>query len=349
MRVLGATSSNFTNNVDYSNLIAPFGQPGAATATKSATVPSGFASGNGYFAIYGGASGSTAVSYTTSLSGGTWSTITGVNLNGAARGISYIDTGTNKYWVYGNDTNGKFTYTTNGTPFGTRSEVDAGGGSNAQSATIMIYCDGAARPFVAVGGHATTGIYIRTATAIGGPWTAATHASQTGGSVQGIAWGGTGTGSDKRLIFTVGGNAANATYFSAANDTTSYTLQTVTSLGDCRGLAYTGTHWLYLGDNRLGRAAAASFNNTTGNVISNVTPVGYPGTVRGLAASPSGSGICYISGGGNNIIYSTDHGLNWSNASLTPSGTSQMKMFMDYSQIVAYSSNSANISYRSYP
>jgi hypothetical protein len=350
MRILGTTSSNFTDsNVDYSTLIAPFSQPAAGTATKSATVPAGFASGNGYYAAYGGAAGSTTVSYTTSLSGGTWSTITGVNANGAARGISYIDTGSNKYWVYGNDTNGKFTYTTDGTPFGARSEIDAGGGANATGSTMMVYCAGAARPFVAVGGHATTGIYIRTATAITGPWASATHTSQSVGNsgVQGIVWGGTGTGSDKRLIMVIGGNGAGATYFSAANDTTSYTLQTVTG-GDCRGLAYTGTHWIYLGDNQLGRAPAASFNNTTGNAITYSTyPAVFPGTKRGLAATPNGNGVCYASGGGT-AVYSTDHGANWSSASETPALASQVKMYIDSNNIIAYSSADANISYRTY-
>lgn len=347
MRILGTTAS-MVNVVDYATLIAPFGQPAAGTATKSATVPSGVASGNGYYAVYGGAAGATTMSYTTSLSGATWSTVTGVNANGAARGISYIDTGTNKYWVYGNDTNSKFTYTTDGTPFGTRSEVDVVATSNATGATIMVYCPGAARPFVAVGGHNTTGIYIYTATAITGPWTSATHTSQSVGnsSVQGIAWGGTGTGSDKRLIMVIGGNGAGATYFSAANDTTSYTLQTVTG-GDCRGLTYTGTHWIYLGDNQVGRAPASSFNNTTGNVITYGNPTGTPGTVRGLASSPSGSGICYLSGG-TTILYSTDHGANWSTATATPALTSQTKMFMDNNNIIAYSSGSANISYRTY-
>lgn len=345
MRILGTTSSGRADTTDYSNLIAPFSQPAAGTATKSATVPAGFASGNGYYAAYGG--GSTTVSYTTSLSGGTWSTITGVNANGAARGISYIDTGSNKYWVYGNDTNGKFTYTTDGTPFGTRSEIDAGGGANASGATMLVYCAGADRPFVAVGGHVTTGIYIRTATTIGGTYTNATFSAQSGGSVQGIAWGGTGTGSDKRLIMVIGGNAAGATYFSAANDTTSYTLQTVTG-GDCRGLAYTGTHWIYLGDNQLGRAPAASFNNTTGNAITYSTyPAVFPGTKRGLAATPNGNGVCYASGGGT-VVYSTDHGANWASASETPAIASQVKMYIDSNNIIAYSSADANISYRTY-
>jgi hypothetical protein len=346
MRILGTTSSNFTvSNVDYSTLIAPFSQPDAGTATKSATVPAGFASGNGYYAAYGGGSGATSVSYTTSLSSGTWSSFGGVAASGAARGISYIDTGTNKYWVYGNDATGTFTYTTDGTPFGTRSSVEVLG-SGSSGATIMVYCQGAARPFVAVGGT-TTGIYIRTATAINGTWSNATFTNTSGGSVQGIAWGGTGTGSDKRLIMVIGGNAAGATYFSAANDTTSYTLQTVTG-GDCRGLAYTGTHWIYLGDNQLGRAPAASFNNTTGNAITYSTyPAVFPGTKRGLAATPSGNGVCYASGGGA-AVYSTDHGANWASASETPALASNVKMYIDSNNIIAYSSADANISYRTY-
>jgi len=346
MRILGTTSSGRADVADYSTLIAPFSQPAAGTATKSATVPAGFASGNGYFAEYGGAASSSTVSYTTSLSGGTWSTITGVNTNGAARGISYIDTGSNKYWVYGNDTNGKFTYTTDGTPFGTRSEIDAGGGANANGATMLVYCDGAARPFVAVGGHVTTGIYIRTATTIGGTYTDATFSPQTNGAVQGIAWGGTGTGSDKRLIMVIGGNGAGATYFSAANDTTSYTLQTVTG-GDCRGLAYTGTHWLYLGDNQFGRAPAASFSGTTGNSITYSTPSPFPGTKRGLAASPTYNGVCYASGG-NTTVYSTDHGATWASATTTPSVASNRKMYMDSNSIVCYSNAGSDISYLTY-
>jgi hypothetical protein len=343
MRILGTTSSAYSLN--YSVLLAPGSQPDTAIYT-SATVPSGFMSGNGYYVKYGAPTSSVtatgSISYATSINGG-WTYKT-IQSQGQARGITYIDTGSSKYWVYGNDTTGQFSYTSDGTPQGTLSTVSPVS-SGATSATIMMYCNGAARPFVAVGSNAT-GIYVATATSISGTWSTATTLPQTGASVQGIAWGGTGTGSDKRLIMVMGGNGANATYFSAANDTTSYTLQTI-AIGDCRGLAYTGTHWLYLGDNSLGRAAASAFNNTTGNVITNPSPAVYPGTVRGLAASPTGNGVCYLSGG-TTIGYSTDHGATWAAVTSATSLTSQTKMSISADTIVAYSNNSASIAYLTY-
>jgi hypothetical protein len=345
MRILGSTASGYSTS-NYSVLTAPTSGPTGVSAT-SATNPSGFMSGNGYYVKYGATLTSSAngnISYATSMEG-PW-TLKAIQSSGEARGINYIDTGSNKYWVYGNATTGTFSYTTDGTPHGALSTVTPNT-SNATSSTMLVYCAGAARPFVAVGGSSTTGIYVYTATTINGTYTSATHASQTGSvSVQGIAWGGTGTGSDKRLIFTCGGNAAGATYFSAANDTTSYTVQTV-SIGDCRGLAYTGTHWLYLGDNQFGRALASSFNNTTGNSITAITPEVYPGTVRGLAAAPDGSGLCYLSGG-STIGYSTNHGLNWSSVSAPPTLTS-LKMHMGSNIIVAYSSETSGVRYQLYP
>jgi hypothetical protein len=344
MRILGATSSG-KFNPDYSSLLTPAIQPSTAIHT-SATNPSGFMSGNGYYVKYGAPTSSTtatgSISYATSINGG-WTYKT-IQSQGQARGINYIDTGTNKYWVYGNDTTGQFSYTLDGTPQGTLSTVSPVS-SGATSATIMMYCDGAPRPFVAVGSNAT-GIYVATATSISGSWSTATTLPQLNASVQGIAWGGTGTGSDKRLIMVMGGNAAGATYFSAANDTTSYTLQTVTG-GDCRGLAYTGTHWLYLGDNTFGRAAASSFSNTTGNSITYANNGISLGTKRGLAAAPNRSGVVYASGG-TSAFYSTDHGASFASVSGEEGLASNVKMHIGDDTIVAYSNSSASIAYLTY-
>lgn len=344
MRILGTTSSNYSTN--YAALLSPSAQPTTAIGTSATTV-SGFASGNGYYVKYGGNTTAAAngyIEYSTSLSAASWTSQL-VQSEGQARGINYVDTGAAKYWIYGNDTTGKFFYTTDGTPFGTKSNVTPLA-TGATGASFLTYFPGAARPWVAVGG-AATGIFVMTATTINGTYTASTFTNQSGSvSVQGLAIGGTGTGSDKRLIFVCGGNGANATYFSAVNSAESLTLQTI-SIGDCRGLAYTGTHWLYLGDNSLGRAAASAFNNTTGNVITNPSPAVYPGTVRGLAASPTGNGVCYLSGG-TTIGYSTDHGATWAAVTSATSLSSNVKMSMSADTIVAYSNAAAPIAYLNY-
>jgi hypothetical protein len=344
MRILGTTSSASVAALNYSVLSAPTTQPDTAIY-NGATVASGFMSGNGYYVKYGAPTSSLtqtgSISYATSING-PWTYKT-IQSQGQARGINYIDTGSNKYWVYGNDSTGQFSYTSDGTPQGTLSTVSPVS-SGATSAAMIVYCDGAPRPFVAVGANAT-GVYVSTATSISGSWTTITLPQSSAG-VQGIAWGGTGTGSDKRLIMVLGGNAAGATYFSAANDTSSYTLQTVTG-GDCRGLAYTGTHWLYHGDNTFGRAAASSFSNTTGNAITYANNGISLGTRRGLAAAPNGSGIVYASGGGA-AFYSTDHGASFASVTGVSGLASQVKMHIGNDTIVAYSNSDASIAYLTY-
>lgn len=352
MRIAGTTASARTGSSTLTTFVYPSTQTTQTNvATKGGTVPQGFAIGNGYAVQYGASTSSIGnIVYTTDkLDSSTitwnWKQIQSI---GQARSVTYIDTGTNKYWVYGQDLNGTFYYTTDGTPQGALSTVSMPAGANATSAGTMIYWAETGK-FIAVGSSSTVGqvIYCATANSITGPWTLSTGISETGtAGVQGIVVGNTGTGSDKRLIFTIGGNGANSTYFSAANDPSTLTKQTLSN-GDCRALAFTGTHWLYLGDNRLGRAPASSFNNTTGNVVTNLTITGYPGTPRGCWADPNGSGLAWISGS-TTALYTSDHGATWTSISALANIASQWKMYANEDFAVIYSSSDQDIAYNRY-
>lgn len=352
MRIAGTTASARTGSSTLGTFVYPSTQTTQTNvATKSATTPSGFAIGNGYTVHYGSTTGTQGnIVYTTDKLDSptiTWSSKQ-IQTVGQARSVTYIDTGTNKYWVYGQDANGIFYYTTDGTPHGALSTTPMIQGQNSTSAGAMLYWPEVGK-FIAVGGSLVSGavVYCYTASSIGGPWTASTGIAETGSAgVQGIAIGRTGTGTDKRLIFTIGGNGANSTYFSAANDPSTLTKQTVPN-GDVRALAFTGTHWLYAADGRLSRSDTTLFNNTTGNTLTIVTPTGYPNTVRGCWADPNGSGLAWISGS-TTALYSTDHGATWTSVGALANIASTWKVYANEDFAVIYSSGDQDIAYNRY-